>query len=109
MKRRLNFSRAGKRSQSDAVIANAYQHRADVLLSGAVLCGISGSMLGYPLLDPLAGLLVSGVIVYQGTVTVIDAVKDLIDSPASPKETKILSDTCLSVPVLQLFIPLPYF
>ena len=49
-------------AQSDAVIANAYQHRSDVLLSSAVLVGLVGSIAGYPILDPIAGLLVSGVI-----------------------------------------------
>jgi divalent metal cation (Fe/Co/Zn/Cd) transporter len=39
--------------------------RSDVFVSGAVFAGILGSFLGYPFLDPLAGLLVSGVILKQ--------------------------------------------
>ena len=31
----------------------------------AVFAGLTGSMMGYPLLDPLAGLLVAGLIVRQ--------------------------------------------
>lgn len=33
--------------------------------SAAVFVGLIGSMMGYPLLDPLAGLLVAGLIVRQ--------------------------------------------
>ena len=39
--------------------------RADVSTSAAVFVGLIGSMAGYPLLDPLAGLLVAGLIVRQ--------------------------------------------
>ena len=39
--------------------------RADVSTSLAVFVGLIGSMMGYPLLDPLAGLLVAGLIVRQ--------------------------------------------
>lgn len=39
--------------------------RADVSTSLAVFVGLLGSMAGYPLLDPLAGLLVAGLIVRQ--------------------------------------------
>lgn len=84
---------AGKQANSAAVIANAWQHRyahrltgldltfavmlpphspptclsrrTDVGVSAAVFAGLVGSNLGYPLLDPLAGILVAGVIVRQ--------------------------------------------
>jgi divalent metal cation (Fe/Co/Zn/Cd) transporter len=57
--------KAGEKANSAAVVANAWQHRADVSTSSAVFFGLIGSMLGYPLLDPLAGVLVAGVIVRQ--------------------------------------------
>jgi divalent metal cation (Fe/Co/Zn/Cd) transporter len=53
------------------VVANAWQHRADVSTSSAVFFGLIGSMLGYPLLDPLAGVLVAGVIVRQVLKTLV--------------------------------------
>lgn len=90
--------RAGRSANSDAVIANAYQHRADVLLSSAVLCGLVGSMMGVPVLDPLAGVIVAGVIIRQGATTVVSAIKDLIDSPADAEETRALVETCRAVP-----------
>jgi divalent metal cation (Fe/Co/Zn/Cd) transporter len=56
---------AGKKANSAAVIANAWQHRSDAIISAAVLAGLMGSMLGYPILDPAAGVLVAGVILNQ--------------------------------------------
>jgi divalent metal cation (Fe/Co/Zn/Cd) transporter len=47
-------------------------------------------MAGYPILDPIAGLLVSGLIAVQGGKTTLDAFKDLSDRPASKKETEAL-------------------
>jgi len=89
--------KAGKEMCSSTIIANAWQHRSDSFVSAAVLTGVAGSMLGFPLLDPLAGLMVSGVIIKQGFETGIESIKDLSDSQADPKETEELTATCLSV------------
>jgi len=55
--------KVGKRNNSPAVIANAWDHRSDAYSSVAVLVGILGARLGYQYLDPVAGLLVSACIV----------------------------------------------
>jgi cation diffusion facilitator family transporter len=86
---------AGTKANSAVVVANAWQHRSDAIVSSAVFAGLVGSMLGFPLLDPLAGLLVSGVIVKQSFSTTIDAFKDLSDMPAPKHETEQLVATCL--------------
>ena len=91
------YRKAGERANSAAVVANAWQHRADVSTSSAVFVGLVGSMMGYPLLDPLAGVLVAGVIVRQAFTIAIDSLKDLSDAPASVKETETLKKTCLDV------------
>ncbi|WP_088067043.1 cation diffusion facilitator family transporter [Gottfriedia luciferensis] len=56
----------GKRLNSDAIIANAYEHRSDVYSSGAAMIGIGIALLGtkfnMPILlyaDPAAGLVVA--------------------------------------------------
>jgi cation diffusion facilitator family transporter len=89
--------KAGKELCSSTIIANAWQHRADSFVSAAVLLGVAGSMFGFPLLDPLAGLLVSGVIIKQGIETGIESIKDLSDAQADAEETGELTKTCLSV------------
>lgn len=79
------------------VIANAWHHRSDVFISLAVCAGLLGGLCDYPLLDPLVGVLASGILVHQGLFTVMDSLKDLRDRPASEEETQALRDTCLSV------------
>jgi cation diffusion facilitator family transporter len=54
--------RAGKRLNSEALRADAKHTRSDVLTSGAVLGALLGVWWGYPLLDPMAALLVAGFI-----------------------------------------------
>ena len=55
--------RVGKRNNSPAVIANAWDHRSDAYSSIAALAGIVGARLGFQYLDPIAGLVVSALIV----------------------------------------------
>jgi cation diffusion facilitator family transporter len=54
--------RVGKEIGSAALIADGHHARADGLTSLAVLLGAAGVWLGYPLADPLAGLLITAVI-----------------------------------------------
>ena len=52
--------------RSPALKADALHHRSDVYTSIAVLAGVSGAIVGYPFMDPLAGILVSVVIIKVG-------------------------------------------
>jgi len=54
--------REGRRLQSEVLLADATHTRSDVLTTVAVLGALLGVWLGYPLLDPLAALLVAGFI-----------------------------------------------
>jgi cation diffusion facilitator family transporter len=54
--------REGRRLKSEVLRADARHTRSDVLTSGAVLGALGGVWLGYPLLDPMAALLVAGFI-----------------------------------------------
>ena len=51
--------RVGKEIGSAALIADGYHARVDGLASLAVLVGAVGVWLGYPLADPLVGLLIT--------------------------------------------------
>jgi cation diffusion facilitator family transporter len=87
----------GSAANSAVVIANAWQHRADAFVSASVMCGLSFGLVGYPMMDPLAGLLVSTLIAKQGFATAFEALKDLSDVPISNEETMELRDTALTV------------
>jgi cation diffusion facilitator family transporter len=52
----------GRRLKSELLRADAKHTRSDVLTSGAVLGALLGVWWGYPLLDPMAALLVAGFI-----------------------------------------------
>lgn len=90
--------RAGERANSAAVIANAEQHRADVIVSSAVSVGLVGTLIGIPVLDPLAGTMVAGVIIRTAYNTSVSSLRDLSDVPADAEETQMLIEECLKVP-----------
>ena len=54
--------RAGKRLNSELLLADSMHTRSDVLTTIAVIGALLGVWAGYPLLDPLAALLVAGFI-----------------------------------------------
>lgn len=49
----------GKETKSIALISDAYHHKSDFYTSIAVLIGVAGAMMGFSILDPLAGMLVA--------------------------------------------------
>ena len=57
-------SRAGRRLRSEVLGADAKHTRSDVWTTLAVLVALVGVWLGYPVLDPIAGLVVSAFIGY---------------------------------------------
>ncbi len=95
----------GQRLNSRALMANAWDHRSDVLSSTAALIGIGGARaggyLGYPLfyyLDPLAGILVSVLIVYMGISIMRDAGSELMDTMCSQETLEEICSVALQVP-----------
>eukprot|EP00440_Ansanella_granifera_P003455 gb/GFBE01003751.1/.p1 GENE.gb/GFBE01003751.1/~~gb/GFBE01003751.1/.p1 ORF type:complete len:290 (+),score=58.30 gb/GFBE01003751.1/:1-870(+) len=58
--------RVGRDIKSQTLIANAWHHRSDALSSVAALAGVAGCLAGMPVLDPLSGLLVSGMVAKAG-------------------------------------------
>lgn len=75
---RLTY-RAGKRINSPSTIANAMDHRSDAYSSVATLIGIGAARLGFPIMDPVAGIVVSLFIFKMGYEIVIEAVKQIMD------------------------------
>ena len=62
--------RAGQKANSPAVIANAYDHRADVYASAGALVGIVVAQSGYPIFDPIAGLFI-GLLILKSAVSLM--------------------------------------
>ncbi len=76
--------RIGKRINSIAVTANAWDHRKDALTTVATLIGIAGARMGFLILDPIAAIVVALLIFRIGYVISYQAVNELID--ISPPE-----------------------
>ncbi|CAM9824229.1 unnamed protein product [Discosporangium mesarthrocarpum] len=72
-------SRVGKQQNSQVLIANAWHHRSDAVSSVVALVAILGSRMGAPLLDPIAGLLVAGMVALTGVQVCSDSLKQLTD------------------------------
>ncbi len=49
---------AAKKAKSAALMADAWHHRSDALSSLGALLGIAGARAGYPILDPVAGVVI---------------------------------------------------
>jgi len=71
--------KAARRLSSELLLADARHTQSDVLTSLAVLAALIGSAYGYPILDPLAALVIVGFIGYAGFEIARDAAKILSD------------------------------
>jgi cation diffusion facilitator family transporter len=74
--------KVGREIGSAALVADGYHARADGFVSLAVLCGAAGVWLGYPLADPLIGLLIAAVIfriVWESGKSVFTRLLDGVD------------------------------
>nr|GME01673.1 metal tolerance protein 2 isoform X1 [Ipomoea batatas] len=72
--------RAGERTGSGLMKANAWHHRADAVSSLVALIGVGGSFLGVKFFDPLAGLVVAGMILRAGLETGYQSILELVDA-----------------------------
>lgn len=83
--------RAADRIHSAALMADAWHHRSDALSSIGSLVGILGARLGYPVLDPLASLVICFFIVKAAYDIFMGAVRQLVDQSADPEIEQAMS------------------
>jgi cation diffusion facilitator family transporter len=88
--------RVGKKIHSPSIIANAWHHRSDALSSGASLFGIGAAMMGWPIFDPIAAILVTVLILKVGLETTMDSFKDIIDTSVKKEIRDKIIDATLS-------------
>ncbi|AZR72133.1 hypothetical protein BBF96_01220 [Anoxybacter fermentans] len=69
----------GEEIKSNALIADAHHHRSDAFSSITALIGIAGGRLGYPILDPIAGLIVAVLVVKIGAELYWESIQELVD------------------------------
>ncbi|PWA78843.1 cation efflux family protein [Artemisia annua] len=89
--------RAGERVGSGLMKANAWHHRADAISSLVALIGVGGSILGVSFLDPLAGLVVSGMIFKAGAQTGYQSILELVDAAIPSRDLDPFRKTVVQV------------
>lgn len=71
--------KAAVKINSSALLADAWHHRSDALSSIGSFVGILGARLGYPILDPLASVIICVMIVYAAYDIFKDAIDKMVD------------------------------
>ncbi len=77
-----------REENSSVLEANALHHRSDSLSSAVTFLAIGASWMGFPVLDPLGGLLVAGLIGKQGADLLVGALAELSDVGVEPSVLK---------------------
>lgn len=85
-----------KRIESSALMADAWHHRSDALSSVGALIGIGGAMLGYPVFDTAASLIICFFIEKAAYDIFKDAVDKMIDKACDEETENALKKCVLS-------------
>lgn len=89
--------RGAKKINSGALKADAWHHRTDALSSVGSLVGIGAAMMGYPLMDPIAGIAIGMLVMKVAVDIYIQSVKELIDTAADQDTVEELRRCILGV------------
>lgn len=87
-----------KRVKSSMLVANAWHARSDAASSLVVGIGIIGNLAGYPILDPIAALIVGFMVTRMGWGFAWDALHDLMDRAVDEEEVQAIRRTLLETP-----------
>lgn len=81
-----------KRIDSGALMADAWHHRSDALSSVGALIGIGGARMGFPILDPIASLVICFFIEKAAYEIFMDAVDKMVDKACDEETEGALRD-----------------
>ena len=87
-----------KRVKSSMLVANAWHARSDAASSLVVGLGIVGNLAGYPILDPIAALIVGFMVAKMGWGFGWDALHDLMDRAVDEQEVEAIRKTLTDTP-----------
>jgi cation diffusion facilitator family transporter len=87
-----------KRVKSGMLVANAWHARSDAASSLVVALGLIGNLMGYPLLDPIAALIVGLMVAKMGWGFGWDALHDLMDRAVDESEVEAIRQTLMNTP-----------
>lgn len=94
---------AGRRTRSDLLIADAWHHRSDALSSVAALVGIVGANQGWFVLDPIAAVAVSFLVLSTSWGILRSAIDILMDRRPDefPEEVRRVEEAARAIPQIE--------
>ncbi|MGI5875047.1 MAG: cation diffusion facilitator family transporter [Bacillota bacterium] len=87
-----------KKVDSGALMADAWHHRSDALSSVGSFIGIFGARLGFPILDPIASVVICVFILKAGADIFRDALDKMVDKACDEETVAGLKDCVRCVP-----------
>ena len=92
--------KSGRRLRSDILIADALHTRSDIFISLSVIITLAVIKLGFPMLDPIATIVIAFFIAHSGYEIIKHSSRVLCDT-AAIEDLKKIADTVLSVEGVQ--------
>ncbi|RAS14803.1 cation diffusion facilitator family transporter [Microvirgula sp. AG722] len=89
---------AARKVKSSMLVANAWHARSDAASSLVVGIGIIGNLAGYPILDPIAALIVGLMVARMGWTFGWSALHDLMDHAVDEQELQAIRQTLTGTP-----------
>lgn len=89
---------AAKKINSGALMADAWHHRSDALSSIGAFIGILGARLGYPVLDPIASVVICLFIVKAAIDIFKDAIDKMVDHSCDDETVNQMSYVINNIP-----------
>lgn len=77
--------RIADQTRSKLLLANAWHHRSDSLSSVVVLFAIGAVLLGYPIADVIAAIIVGLMIAQMGLKLFLECIRELVDTSLPPE------------------------
>lgn len=88
---------AAKKINSGALMADAWHHRSDAMSSVGAFIGILGARMGFPILDPLASVVIC-VLIAKASVDIFrDAIDKMVDHSCDEHTEEKMRETILNV------------
>ena len=88
--------KSAKKINSGALKADAWHHRSDALSSVGSFVGILGARIGFPILDPIASIVISLLIIKSAFDIFKDALDKMVDKSCDEETIKEMTKTILN-------------
>lgn len=86
-----------KKIDSSAVMADAWHHRSDALSSVGALIGIGGARLGFPIMEPVASVVICVFIEKAAFDIFVDAINKMVDRACDEQTQKAIKKCALGI------------